>query len=404
MALNNNAVYSIISEIYNQSTGESAVANVGTLSDFIDKGNSLSGTAYTDFLNDLTSSLMVKFVADIYTQKEYVGRFPSPWYVSNEEYGAILQAITIETPEVHENSAMSALESGVTTAGTWTVYLPTVNSTVFTKSSSWGLPITISEKQYNNAFSSEGEFVSFVNFIFVAVRTGIAKHIENMDSMNRNNFMLERVYNGDNKGVINTVQMYYDETGDTSVVDGTTVSTALCFKTPAFWLFFSEKFRLACDYIKGLSTMFTVETERFIAPEDMVVQINSTIAEKFNTYAMSDTYHNEIIELKSNGGAFNRVPYWQGSGTSMTDSWDNVSKIDATISIDGTETECTLSGVACLITDRRAIMHTIVSRRVGHMRDDIKALDGYEYQFIDRYVNLVDMPACIMLCADGTTE
>lgn len=394
----------IVGEVFDQAVGKVPTRSGDGTTDgrvdyskIVEIGKTLSDSEVEDFRNDYITGLMSRFVKDIYTQKEYTGGIDSPWYRDSAEFGAIMQAITITAPKVIPNSARTPIESGVTTAGTWTVYLADTTVDVFSKQSDWALPVSIPGMRLATAFSNAGELESFTNAIFLACRNAINLHIEDLDNANRNNFVLERLANASGKGIFNVCELYYKESGDQDVVESGVVKYEKCMNSPKFWLFFSETARLVKDYMKKMSTLFTITTPRFVADDDLVIQCLSIVNEKCNTIAMSDIYNREIVSLPN----FQSVAYWQGIGETFK-SFADCGKITGYVDVNGTSTEKTINNLAMIVADSRCCIHTVVSRRVGHMYDSFKDVNSYEWQFVDSMKNLLDLPFCALTINDYT--
>ena len=191
--LNNNDVDAIVNQAYSIATGQKDVTTL-TLKDIIDAGSTDGGTLVGK-KEQFTKALISLWAKNLYTDREAT-EDNDPYYVDSREWGAITQVISAQAPEVRESHAWKEFTSGSSTVGTYTVYLPIVNTKYYGKSNSWELPITISYEQYADAFKDAEGFNAFRSYVTLVVRNAIKKHRKDMNDANRNNFMAEKIYYG----------------------------------------------------------------------------------------------------------------------------------------------------------------------------------------------------------------
>lgn len=187
--LNNNSVDDAVNAAYQQATGLADVSTI-TLKDIIDAG-STDGGALVGKKEQFTKALISQWAKNMFTDTEAT-EADDPYYVDSREWGAIVQMIGAEAPEVQESHAWKEFTSGSSTVGTYTVYLPIVSTKYYGKTNSWELPITISYEQYADAFRDAEGFNAFRSYVFVVLRNAIKKHRKDMNDANRNNFMAEK--------------------------------------------------------------------------------------------------------------------------------------------------------------------------------------------------------------------
>ena len=145
MSLNNNAITDILKSTYGMVTGNTDIAEVD-LQNIIDTGNDA-----TIEKEQFTKALVSVITKTIFTDEKYESDYIDPFYVDSTEYGAIIQAVSAEAPEVQESHAWQTFTSGVSKVGQYTVYLPIIDTKYFGRTVSWELPITITYEQWNDA-------------------------------------------------------------------------------------------------------------------------------------------------------------------------------------------------------------------------------------------------------------
>lgn len=384
--LNNNQVASFVNEAKAISTGAEAI-DTADLQGIIDAGND---TSVIGSVEQFTKSLINVLIKNWYTDSSLRTNYVDPFLRTEAEFGAIIQNISIEVPEVQESHAWKDVTSGITTAGQYVLFLPVVHSQYYGRTISFELPICITGEQWKTAFHSASELSQFVSYVLMCVDNALTIHIENMSRMNRNNFMAEKIaYAGtpSAKGIhaINLVQEFVTEEGDASV--GMTVDEFL--KSPKALLFASKKFRLYSDYMSEPTVLYnTAQRTRWIPDDRKVVQVLSAFDEALRTTALSNVYHKDIVSLPN----YRSVAFWQGAGEGMT--FDEVSTIDVEIASDGTKV--TKSGIVGFICDKYGILTCLKSKRVASTRFDPEDMTQFYYQYNTMLANDLTMSALVL--------
>ena len=180
--LNNNSVYSLVSEAYKQSVGEKAVATE-SLADFID-----GGIAHDDlgkYREQFTKALILGSVKSVFLDSLYRRSKAYGFRTEDMQFKAILQAITITAPEVQAAHNWKVFSDG-DSIGTYNIKLPTVDATLYGKTSSWELQYDMTGNQWDDAFTSEAEVEGFVGAIRLAIANALEAHDEELDDLLRN--------------------------------------------------------------------------------------------------------------------------------------------------------------------------------------------------------------------------
>ncbi len=398
--LNNNQVATVVNAAMGQSTGKDDVEELD-LRGIVDTGGDESVIGSRD---SFTKALLNELINKWYTDSSYRSEFEDPFFVNTEKFGAIVQAISVEVPEVKESSAWQDFGPGegqVNKVGEYTIYLPIVHNVIYGKSVSYELPVCVTEEQWNTAFKSESEFRGFVSYILMCVDNALIVHLENISNMNRNNFMAEKIAYAASVGatgvhVVDLVEKYVKEMGDPTA----DFSVEEYLSDVNAMRHGSEKIRLYDKYIGRMSVKYnTAGRKRFTPKERKVLQILSFFDERMKTVALSDTIHDDYVKLAPEG--YQSVPFWQGQGED-DDDFDEISKIDIDIASEGTKTNITQSGIVAFLCDKWAILHTIQSRRVAVKHFDPEALTQYYYQYKDKYMNDLSMNAIVFILKDYT--
>lgn len=391
--IDNNSAYAIVNAAYKQAVGSSAVDTID-LSDFCD-----SGVAYESLSigRDKFVKALIDQVVNFYTDTSYDSEYSDIYYVEERRFASIQQAISAAAPEVQASHAWKdfAPNTGTTpptyaTIGTYAVKPPTVYTDYFTKSVSWELPIAITTEQLTDAFKSEGELRGFVDYIFVVVSNALQAHRENMNAANRNSFMGHKIH-AHNEAVpgihkVNLLTAYNADRGKSLLSVAAFMADADALRYAGAQIMLYEK------YLRKQSTLFNTKgLVKFCPADRMVLEVNSLFENSINEVALSNTFHDNLVELPNHVS----TPFWTGFGVddavagTAAASFDQVTSIDVTLDIKEDETPVTIkqSGIVALLVDKYAITHTIRNTRIASQYFSMEDMTLYAYQNRDSYCN-----------------
>lgn len=393
--LNNNQVATLVNSAIAQATGASNIATMA-LEEIVDRGND---SDVIGSVEQFTKALLNVMIGNWYTDRSYRSQYDDPFFQNSEAFAAIASFITIQAPDVTASHAWTDFVSGTTTAGVYTLYLPTVDQRVYGKSISWELPVAITDEQWNTAFHSAPELAAFVNQIYLVVDNALVMHMEDLDRANRNNFMALKIEAQEDPlntsiHVVDLVDGWANFSGATADI---TVQDFLNDRKALNWA--KSELIFYKDFLKKMSVKFnTAGFKRFTPDEDLVVQVLARFEQYLNAVAESDTYHNEILQLPGH----QTVPYWQAEGDLSFDDTSEI-KVETVPAAGATPaTVVNQDGIVAFFAHKWAIMHTIVNKRTAVTRFDPEAVTQYYNQNTDRYMNNLTMPAIVFVLKDWT--
>ena len=397
MAINNNQAAEVIKAAYKQATGSTALDTLN-LEGIIDAGKS---GEFTPEKEPFTKALISVLTKNWFTDSSYRSQYKDPFYEDAERFGAIIQAISIEVPEVTESHAWkdfspvvdpSTGEVTYATAGIYNVYVPVVDTKYYTKSISWELPIAITNEQWNVAFDNTSEALSFVSYVLMCVDNAIVIHLESMNNASRNDFIAEKVHYATTQGatgvhVINLVEEYQKSQAEPANM----TAEAYLNSTDAL-LNGIEVLMNHIDLLRKPTRIYNTEQKLRFTPEDrMVVQVLSQYENRLNVVGRSNIYHDELVALPGH----EKIPYWQAPG--LVNAFADVANINVkTASGDSVDVD----GVVAFVADKWSILHTIRNKRVASTYFDPEDLTQYYNQFRDQYMNNLTMNAIVFVVQD----
>lgn len=388
----NTDIHSFLQDATNQILGADARDTL-TLTDIVDIGKTWDFSQKEQWVKELSGM----FIKDMYTDRAYKDKRNDVFFEDAARFGAVVRIINMEMPDLIENRSWTQVTSGVTTIGSNTVYLPIVNQQLFGATDSWGVSIAYTGNQLDAAFENVAGLLEFESYVKLMAKNAIEVHRATMNSVNRNNYIGEKIHAGNTTGkvnIVNLVEEYQRDHGNTSM-------TAAQFFASADALRYSVKtFKKYKDLLHDMSTLFTMDSNskgKFVPDDRFVFQVLSDFEGRLDSEVYSTTYHDEFVKLP----LYRNVNAWQALRGLTTLRFEDLSAIDIVTANGDTVSQ---NGIVAMMVDKWAIMHTMVQNRVGYQRDDIKNISMYDYQFTDRYMNNLLLPGIIFVIQNYTAS
>ena len=329
------------------------------LSNVVDIGKEIFDNTNVD---NYVKSLVNHIGKVIFVNRPYTGNIPS-MLMDSWEFGSVLEKIQADIPDATENSTWDLQDGKSYDPNVF--YKPKVSAKFFNSKVTFEVPMSFTERQVKESFSSAAQLNGFVSMIYNAVDKSMTIKIDSLVMRTMNNMIAQTLHaefptvtDGDYKAstgnkAVNLLKLYNDKytktlTPETAITD------------PDFIRFASYIMGLYADRLGKLSTLFNVGKKERFTPADMLhVVMLSDFEKAASTYLYSDTWHNENVKLP----AAETVPYWQGSGEDY--SFAKTSDIHVNIADgSGSPVEVVASGILAVMYDRDAMGVCNSDRRV----------------------------------------
>lgn len=345
-------VHDLVNSATQEVLGESAVV-AEDLSNVVDIGTQIQDSHNID---NYVRSLVDHIGKVIFVNRPYSGNVPSV-LMDGWEYGSILEKITVDTlPQATENESWE-LQDG-TSYDPNIFYKPSVSAEFFNKKVTFEVPMSFTEMQVKESFSSAEQLNGFTSMIYNAIDKSMTVKTDKLIMQTITHMMAETLHSdypdadyNTKSGVkaVNLLKLYNERFGtELAVKDAIT--------TPEFIRFSAFEMGLYQSRLGKLSTLFNVgNKDRFTAPDMLHVVLLAEFANSAKAYLQSDTYHDEFVALPK----AEVVPFWQGSGTDY--SFAETSKINLKTASNDT-VEC--GGILGVMFDRDALGVSNFDRRV----------------------------------------
>lgn len=370
-----------------KAAGEQAKGKTPIAQEVFDGVIQEAGTATLSEKEQFLNSLSGRIIDTMYTDAAWTDKYGDIFFQNSEQFGAIVQIINTEMPEVRQNRAWDQITTGQTTIGSNVVYLPVVKEQLVGGTSSWAVPYAISGTQMDSAFRNASGLSRFIGYVQLSAENAIKYHLTRMSAANRNNYMMEKIAKGNtatNVNVVSLVAEYNAMTGKSLTAQQFLNNQDGCLRMV------NRIFKKYKALLTDMTTLFTLDsttTGKFIPDDRFTFSVIADFNALLESELYSTTYHDDFVKAKG----FREVPSWQGlRGASTTLTFNDLTTINAAREdsvIDSSGVDINQSGIIGLMCDKWAVMHTVVRHRTGVQRDDIKDITLYEHQFTDRYVN-----------------
>ena len=344
-------IYQLVNTTTQEILGETAVVKED-LSNIVDIGTAVFNA---NAIDKYVKSLVNHIGKVIFVNRVYSGSAPSV-LMDSWEFGSVLEKIQADLPTASENESWE-LENG-TSYDPNIFYKPTVSAKFFNSKVTFEIPMSFTEMQVKQSFSSVAQLNGFISMLYNSVDKAMTVKIDGLVMRTINNMIAETVHDEYQSETLNTksgvravklLKLYNDKFTKT-------LTPAQAITDPDFIRFASFTMGVYEDRLAKMSTLFNVGGKERFTPKDMLhVILLSDFAKSADAYLQSDVYHNNFVALPK----AETVPYWQGSGVDY--SFEEISKIHVNTS---SNVEVTVTGVLGIMFDRDALGVTNLDRRV----------------------------------------
>lgn len=372
-------IYSIVNDISSEVLGKTDIV-AEDLTGIVDLGTEVFNQNAVD---NYVKSLVNHIGKVVFVNRPYSGKIPSV-LMDSWEFGSVLEKISADIPEANENATWE-LENGKQYAQD-TFYKPTVSAKFYNSKVTFEVPVSITEKQVKESFSSAAQLNGFMSMIYNAVEKSMTIKTDALVMRTIANMVAETL-NAD-AAAFGELEPDYSKGTTTRCVNllysynqkfGTKLTAEKAIVDADFIRYASLVMGTYADRMQSISTLFNVGAkERFTSKDMLHVVLLSDFAKAAQTYLYSDTYNRGDVLLPS----AETVPYWQASGKSY--DFATISKIDVKTA-SGTDVE--ISGVLGVMFDRDALGVCNTDKRVTTNYNAKAEFYNNYYKFDASYFN-----------------
>lgn len=308
-------LYTLINNVTKEILGDTAVVKED-LSNVVDIGKSIFDQTSVD---NYVKKLVNHIGKVIFQDRVYAGGVPSV-LMDAWEFGSVLQKVSMSLPEATENESWKLVDGQEYKQDVFTA--PKVEAKFFNSKVTFEIPMSFTELQVKESFSSREQLNGFVSMITTSVENSMTVKLDALIMRAINNMTGETLVAGIGSGAagaktldfsktsgraINLLKLYNDQA---AAADKVTVANALT--NYKFIKFATYTMGIVADRMSKISKLFNVGGKERFTPADMRrCVLLSDFSKAAVTYLQADIQSPEMVALP----AHDPVPYWQGSGT-----------------------------------------------------------------------------------------
>ena len=348
-------LHTLINAVTKEVLGETAVVQED-LTNVVDIGKTIIDT---DNIDNYVKKLVNHIGKVVFVNRLYAGGVPSA-VMDAWEYGSILEKVSADLPEASENASWDLVDKQNYSPDVF--YKPSVSAKFFNSKVTFEIPMSFTEKQVKESFSSAEQLNGFISMLTTSIENSMTVKLEALIMRTINNAIGETLYaelvvpatgvldaTKTTVKAVNLLKLY-----NAQAPKALTEANALT--NPDFIRFATYQISMYSDRMSKVSKLFNLESvSRFTPKELQHTVLLSDFAKASETFLASQTYNAEKVALP----VHETVPYWQGSGENY--GFADVSKIDVKTS---SGKVVAIDGIIGVMFDRDAIGVSNLDRRV----------------------------------------
>ena len=338
-------IYPLVNEATNEALGVEALV-LEDLSNIVEVGNAVFNA---NAMDKYVKALVNRIGKIIFVNRVYEGSAPSV-LMDGWEYGSVMQKVSMGLPEATENETWELTDGQ--SYDPHIFHAPKgVVAKYYNKYVTFEIDMSFTEDQLKMSFNSVTELNGFISMLYTQVENSMTVKLDELIRRTINNMIAETVHTNNGARAINLLTLY-----KSAYPADTTITAATALNNPDFIRFAAYIIKVTHGRMRTMSTVFNEGNQPRHTPTDMShIVLLEDFASGADVFLQSNTFHDELSALPT----AERVPYWQGSGTSY--AFADVSKINVKTA-DGNVVE--QGGILGVMFDRWALGVANIERKV----------------------------------------
>lgn len=351
-------IYRLINSVSGEVLGKTDIVN-DDLTGVVDLGKEVFNQGAVD---NYVKSLVNHIGKVVFVNRPYSGKIPSV-LMDAWEFGSVLEKISAEIPAATVNETWNLTDG--TEYKQDIFHKPVVSAKFFNSKVTFEVPVSITERQVKESFSSAAQLNGFLSMIYSAVEKSMTIKTDALIMRTINNMIGETLFADAAKFTPSSKSLDYASASTVRCVNllylynqakGTKLTADKCLTDGDFIRFASYQMGLYADRLQSISTLFNVGgKERFTPKDALHTVLLSDFAKGAQAYLYADTYNKEQVLLPN----AETVASWQGSGEDY--GFAHTSAIN--IKTSGNH-EISIGGVLGVMFDRDALGVCNLDKRV----------------------------------------
>lgn len=351
-------IYTIVNAVSSEVLGKTDIVK-DDLTGIVDLGTEVFNQGAVD---NYVKSLVNHIGKVVFVNRPYSGKVPSV-LMDAWEFGSVMEKISADIPAAEENDTWNLTDGQEYKQDVF--HKPVVTAKFFNSKVTFEVPVSITERQVKESFSSAEQLNGFLSMIYNAVDKSMTIKTDALIMRTINNMVGETLKADAAKFTQSGKALNYGSASTVRCVNllylynqakGTTLTAAQAVLNPDFIRYASYQMGLYADRLQSISTLFNIGGKDRFTPKDALhVVLLSDFAKAAQTFLYSDTEHFDQVLLPN----AETIASWQGSGQDY--SFAHTSAINIKTA---SGTDVNISGVLGVMFDRDALGVCNTDKRV----------------------------------------
>lgn len=351
-------IFSIVNAVSSEVLGKTDIVK-DDLTGIVDLGTEVFNQGAVD---NYVKSLVNHIGKVVFVNRPYSGKVPSV-LMDAWEFGSVMEKISADIPAAEENETWNLTDGAEYKQDVF--HKPVVTAKFFNSKVTFEVPVSITERQVKESFSSAEQLNGFLSMIYNAVDKSMTIKTDALIMRTINNMVGETLKADAAKFTPSGKALNYASASTVRCVNllylynqanGTTLTAAQAVLNPDFIRYASYQMGLYADRLQSISALFNIGGKDRFTPKDALhVVLLSDFAKAAQTFLYSDTRHVDQVLLPN----AETVASWQGSGQDYGFAHTSAINIKT-----ASGTDVNISGVLGVMFDRDALGVCNTDKRV----------------------------------------
>lgn len=351
-------IFSIVNAVSSEVLGKTDIVK-DDLTGIVDLGTEVFNQGAVD---NYVKSLVNHIGKVVFVNRPYSGKVPSV-LMDAWEFGSVMEKVSADIPAAEENDTWNLTDGREYKQDVF--HKPVVTAKFFNSKVTFEVPVSITERQVKESFSSAEQLNGFLSMIYNAVDKSMTIKTDALIMRTINNMVGETLKADAAKFTPASKPLDYASASTVRCVNllylynkanKTTLTAAEAILNPDFIRYASYQMGLYADRLQSISALFNIGGKDRFTPKDALhVVLLSDFAKAAQTFLYSDTRHVDQVLLPN----AETVASWQGSGQDY--GFAHTSAINITTA---SGTDVNISGVLGVMFDRDALGVCNTDKRV----------------------------------------
>ena len=351
-------IYAIVNSVSSEVLGKTDIVK-DDLTGIVDLGTEIFNQGAVD---NYVKSLVNHIGKVVFVNRPYSGKVPSV-LMDAWEFGSVMEKISADIPAAEENDTWNLTDGAEYKQDVF--HKPVVTAKFFNSKVTFEVPVSITERQVKESFSSAEQLNGFLSMIYNAVDKSMTIKTDALIMRTINNMVGETLKADAAKFTSSNKTLNYGSASTVRCVNllflynqanKTTLTAAEAILNPDFIRYASYQMGLYADRLQSISSLFNIGGKDRFTPKDALhVVLLSDFAKAAQTFLYSDTRHVDQVLLPN----AETVASWQGSGQDYGFAHTSAINIKT-----ASGTDVNISGVLGVMFDRDALGVCNTDKRV----------------------------------------